>query len=85
MKYISDLIKDKFGISQKDNWNPADIWMIQNERAVIQTIEETVDGNGSQTILELNAVLRKMFQEEKVVGVSLKRLVVRVQSGRSIM
>ena len=74
MKYISDLIKDKFGISQKDNWNPADIWMIQNERAVIKTIEETVDGNGSQTILELNAVLRKLFQEEKVVGVSLKKI-----------
>jgi len=74
MKYISDLIKDKFGISQKDNWNPADIWMVQNEAAVIKTINETVDGNGSQTILELNAVLRKMFKEEKVVGVSLKKI-----------
>ena len=74
MGYISDVIKEKFGISQKDNWNPADIWMIQNERKVMKTIEETVDGNGSQTILELNAVMRKMFQEETVVGVSLKKI-----------
>lgn len=74
MGYVSNLIKDKFGISQKDNWNPADIWLIQNERSVMKTIEETVDGNGSQTILELNAVLRKMFDEEKVVGVSLKKI-----------
>ena len=74
MGYISDVIKEKFGISQKDNWNPADIWMIQNERKVMKTIEETVDGNGSQTILELNAVMRKMFREETVVGVSLKKI-----------
>ena len=74
MGYISDMGKEEFGISQKDNWNPADIWMIQNERKVMKTIEETVDGNGSQTILELNAVMRKMFKEETVVGVSLKKI-----------
>ena len=74
MGFITQLIKEKFGISQKDNWNPADIWLIQNERSVTQIINETVDGNGSQTIMELNAVLRKLFKEEKVVGVSLKKI-----------
>ena len=74
MKFISDIVKDKFGISQKDNWNPADIWAIKDQAAVEKIIEETVDGNGSQTILELNAVLRKMFQEERVVGISLKKV-----------
>ena len=74
MKFISDIVKDKFGISQKDNWNPADIWAIKDQAAVERIIEETVDGNGSQTILELNAVLRKMFQQERVVGISLKKV-----------
>lgn len=74
MGYITQLINDKFGIKQKDNWNPADIWMIQNERQVVKIIEETVDGNGSQTIMELNAVLRQLFKEEKVIGVSLKKI-----------
>ena len=75
MKFISETIKDKFGISQKDNWNPADIWAIKGTTDSIKnTINKTVDGNGSQTIVELNAVLRKMFQQRKVVGISLKKI-----------
>ena len=75
MKYISETIKDKFGISQKDNWNPADIWGIKGTTdSIKKTINKTVDGNGSQTIIELNAVLRKMFQQRKVVGISLKKI-----------
>jgi len=75
MKYISDTVKEKFGISQKDNWNPADIWAIKGTTdSVKNIIEQTIDGNGSQTIIELNAVLRKMFHQRKVVGISLKKV-----------
>ena len=31
MDWVSDMVKDKFQIAKKDNWNPADIWLIQNE------------------------------------------------------
>ena len=31
MDFITDLIKDKFGISRKDSWNPADIWLIRKK------------------------------------------------------
>ena len=31
MEWVSDLVKEEFQIGQKDNWNPADIWLIQNE------------------------------------------------------
>ena len=31
MDWVTKLIKDEFEIGQKDNWNPADIWLIQNE------------------------------------------------------
>ena len=74
MKFISNIIKTKFGVSKKDNWNPADIWAVKDQNAVEKIINETVDGNGSQTILELNAVLRKMFKNETVVGISLKKV-----------
>jgi len=75
MQYISDIVKEKFGISQKDNWNPADIWGIKGRTETIKnTINKTIDGNGSQTIIELNAVLRKMFHQRKVVGISLKKI-----------
>ena len=74
MGYISDIVKSKFGVSKKDTWNPADIWCIQNQNKVEEIIDQTIDGNGSQTILELNAVLRKLFTERKVVGISLKKV-----------
>tara|TARA_R100000458_G_scaffold59868_1_gene72326 strand:+ start:2916 stop:4358 length:1443 start_codon:yes stop_codon:yes gene_type:complete len=75
MKYISDTVKEKFGISQKDNWNPADIWGIKGTTTSIKNdIDKTIDGNGSQTIIELNAVLRKMFHQRRVVGISLKKI-----------
>lgn len=73
MKFITDLIKKKFGISQKDTWNPADIWIINgNQNSIEQTIKNTVEGK-NQTIRELNAVLRKMFEDEEVMGISLKK------------
>lgn len=74
MDYISNIVKTKFGISKKDTWNPADIWLIRDETNVMSIINHTVGGNGSQTILELNAVLRKLFRERKVVGISLKKV-----------
>ena len=75
MDYISKLVASKYGISKKDTWNPADIWLIQNEKAVIADIKSIVEGSkASQTIEELNAVLRKMFKERRVVGISLKKI-----------
>ena len=32
MEWVSDLIKTEFEIGTKDNWNPADIWLIRNEK-----------------------------------------------------
>jgi hypothetical protein len=75
MDYITDLVRDKFGIVKKDTWNPADIWLIKNESTVMTEIKKTVEGSkASQTVAELNAVLRKMFKERKVVGISLKKI-----------
>ena len=30
MEWVSELVKEEFEIGQKDNWNPADIWLIQD-------------------------------------------------------
>lgn len=74
MKYITDLVRTKYQISQKDNWNPADIWLIKDQRNTIKMIEDLVDGGTTQTIQELNAILRTLFTDEIVVGVSLKKV-----------
>ena len=76
MDFISDTVRKNFGISKKDNWNPADIWMIKNTvEKITDDVEATVFGSkDSQTILELNALLRQMYNERRLVGVSLKAI-----------
>ena len=73
MKFITDLIKDKFGISRKDAWDPADIWLIKDSPKFRNQIKKEIDGpRGTQTIKELNAIMRSMFMKREIVGISLK-------------
>ena len=57
-------------ISQKDSWNPADVWLIQ-EGTKFNKIKEKLKTSG--TIKELNAVLKVAFHEDIVTGISLKK------------
>lgn len=76
MDYITDIIVRKFGISKKDNWDPADMWLIKGSvKKITDVIDKTVEGSrGSQTIEELNTVMRSLYKERKLVGVSLKKV-----------
>lgn len=75
MDYISDLVSKKYGIKQKDTWNPADIWLVKNETQVINDIEKATSGSSAtQSILELNAIMRRMFKDRRLVGISLKKI-----------
>ena len=71
MDFISDLIKEKFGISQKDTWNPADIWLVDNQKKAEEVCRKAVEGP-LPTIQELNAVMVSLFDQGKVIGISLK-------------
>ena len=76
MSYITKKINKKFNIRKKDNWNPADIWMIKGTvDEITKVVDDTVDGPKiSQTIMELNTLLRGMYNERRLVGVSLKAI-----------
>jgi len=75
MKFISDLCRDKYGITKKDSWDPADIWCIKNQNDAIKKITDCVNNTKkSQTIAELNAILISKFDKKEVVGISLKKL-----------
>ena len=75
MQFISDLIKVKFGISRKDSWNPADIWLIKQANVFREKIKKELEGpSGTQTIKELNAIMRSMFKKREIVGISLKKI-----------
>tara|TARA_B100000131_G_scaffold287391_1_gene297961 strand:+ start:337 stop:1878 length:1542 start_codon:yes stop_codon:yes gene_type:complete len=78
MNFIGGLVKEKFNVALKD-WNPADIWMIRGKSSKIEKmIEDEVGGSrGTQTIKELNILMRSLFAStgsEQVVGVSLKKV-----------
>jgi hypothetical protein len=61
MDYISDYIKLKFGIAQKDTWNPADVWAIKGTQQQIEKfIEDGMKGVDDYT------VATKKFKDAKL-------------------
>jgi len=72
MKYISELVKRKFGISNTDTWNPTDIWCVKDENSVIRDIDKAINDKSMDSIEKLNVLLRTMYKERRVVGISLK-------------
>ena len=75
MNKITEIVNRNFGIAKKDNWNPADVWGVRgNSKDVIIKVEQTVYGSkDSQTIQQLNALLRGMYKAKELVGISLKK------------
>ena len=82
MNYITNLVKAKFGIAKKDAWNPADIWLIKSTGGMVpsefrQQINEAMNGDkggATQTLEELNVIMRAMFNNNQLVGISLKKV-----------
>ena len=73
MDFVSKFVAKKFNIKKKDNWDPADIWVIDgDERKYITEIKESLEGP-HQTIGELNGIMRRMFKNKEVMGISLKK------------
>ena len=77
MQYITDKVKE-FGISSKDNWDPADVWLIEDEDKARTLIDKVMSrGSGKATmsrLSEFNAIMRILFNTKKVFGVSLKKV-----------
>jgi len=60
----------KFGLKDlKDNWNPADIWIMSLNRS--QIIKQTKDVT---SLLEFNAWLSDKYESKEIIGVSLKKI-----------
>ena len=77
MKYITEIV-GKLGISQKDNWNPADIWLIRSKayeeakKTIDAIMEAALDDEGK--LQQLNHYTREMFGSKKIFGISLKKV-----------
>ena len=75
MEFITDLCLKNFNTKytlggKKDSWNPADIWIVK--KAEMNKIKKELE-QATTTIHELNDVLRQMFIQKRVMGISLKK------------
>lgn len=73
MDYITSICKQKYGIAKKDTWNPADICLVSDLNKVKNTLKEKVLDDVT-SLEEFNAILRDMFHERRIVGISLKKM-----------
>lgn len=71
MEYITNIARDMYGITKKDTWNPADIWLVSNYEQVKRKLDKAIKDD-TTSIQEFNAILRDMFHDRKIVGISLK-------------
>ena len=73
MDFITKLVSSKFKIAKKDSWNPADIWCVKNENKVMKDMAKIADTkDGMASIAELNAMMRTLYKQRVLVGISLK-------------
>ena len=63
-------VKGQTNLSSEDKWNPADIWMV--EESEVGAIKKHLDGEN--TIDCLNNALLQLFNEQKLMGISLKKI-----------
>tara|TARA_B100000427_G_C15473254_1_gene579541 strand:+ start:41 stop:1453 length:1413 start_codon:yes stop_codon:yes gene_type:complete len=82
MEWVSDLIKDRFEIGNKDNWNPADIWLIKDEDKWRKKIKEAMntpkrsnrDGAIAAQLAQFNEIFRGLYATKNIIGISLKKV-----------
>lgn len=77
MPYIENIAKSKCGVSNKDSWNPADIYLIKKakETAVKNKLNEISKGpNKKDNLLALNSYMKELITDNIMIPVSLKAL-----------
>lgn len=77
MDYIENIAKTRCGVKTKDNWNPADIYMVKKnkESQIKKKIDEiTKNPDEMANLYSLNAYMRELIQSFDLVPVSLKAI-----------
>lgn len=67
----SGRVKD---IGKYETWNPSDIWAVKDKNQVKKQIDEAIQKDGNQTLTELNNVLLNLLKNNKLIGLSLKKI-----------
>lgn len=88
MNKIKELIKNVTFNSKSvkyENWSPSDVWLVKQKDDVLKELQgNVVNSHHSQTLQELNDKLLKLIKEERLVGVSLKKVPAKEQEARFV-
>ena len=81
MDWVEEYIGEEFEIGNKDNWNPADIWLIQDEKKHKDEIIKATKTKGVKTkgsiiaqLKQFNSIFRRLFRDRQIIGISLKKI-----------
>ena len=77
MAFIEDIAKSRCGVKTKDNWDPADIYMVKanKEKNIRKKLDEITQSDDEMAnIYSLNAYMRELIQSKDLVPVSLKAI-----------
>jgi hypothetical protein len=61
-------------VGKYETWNPSDIWAVENKEEVKKKINQAIQKDGTQTLTELNNVLLELMKNNKLMGLSLKKI-----------
>lgn len=61
----------KLGITQKDSWDPADVWMVKNAADHEKALAEIVQID--QSLTKVNDYLRSKLKSKEIIPISLKK------------
>ena len=82
MEWVEQQVKDRFNIQRKDNWNPADVWLIKDQRkhrrAIINAMKTPVKSKSKGVVTanlnQFNDLFRDLFKKKQIMGISLKKI-----------
>jgi len=82
MEWVEQQVKDRFNIQRKDNWNPADVWLIKDQRkhrrAIINAMKTPVKSKAKGVVTanlnQFNDLFRDLFKKKQIMGISLKKI-----------
>ena len=71
-KLITEVKTNGVSVGKYETWNPSDVWAAWKVDKVKEEIEDAM--KEGKTLAELNGTLIRLFKEERLVGISLKKV-----------
>ena len=86
MPYIEGIAKKRCGVSIKDRWNPADIYMIKSSKEIAtkKKLDEITQGSDIKAnLLALNSYMKELVSDKTMVPVSLKAIATKTAKAKA--